>query len=305
MLLCRTPALASLAMTWRASSDIVDFPPFESVKSVECYYPPADELEPLLKLFPSLAQLHLRVVRQRNVPKPIVFTHLKALTITDEYGMPDIDVFIKSFTLTSLTDFTLITPGSRVRDHHIGGSLVDCLKRSGCSGLRTLCVSSRYTPLRSNSEWISDLIDLSPELRAINLEFRTLENRDAVAGASAMTNTVVYRLCTLLSDSLPSTLPSLSTLTVHIRRFPTDKSWNSVARDMAARFLRMVESRAENSSLLRHVELLITSDLLSEDDSPDESGDSDSELEAFYVDVARRCKSLLVNSGVTFILNMP
>ncbi|KAJ8074300.1 hypothetical protein PM082_012611 [Marasmius tenuissimus] len=291
-------------MNWRASWVIAYFPPFNSVKSVECDYPPADSFEPLLKLFPSLTQLHLRVVRQPRAPGPIDFTHLETLAITDECGIPDIDVFINSFTLTSLTDFTLITPGSRARDHHIGGSLVECLRRSGCNSLRTLCVSARHAPLESNSEWISDLINLSPELSTISLEFHTLEGSDATAGASAMINTVIYRLCALLSDSPPPALPSLSTPTVRIRKFPTDKSWNSIARDMATRFLHMVESRAENNLLLRHVELIVTSDLLNECDGPDESGDSDSELEAFYVDVTRRCQSLLVNSGVIFVLEM-
>ncbi|KAK1220571.1 hypothetical protein PQX77_016668 [Marasmius sp. AFHP31] len=218
-------------------------------------------------------------------------------------GIPDLDTLIKAFNTPSLTHFALITTTyGRMRDHHIGSSLIECLRQSRCN-LRTLRISAPNIPLSSNSQWISDLIDFTPELRTLHLEFCAPKESEATAGVSVMLNSVVYWLC----SSPAPTLPSLSTLTVRTYKFPTDKSSSSVARDMATALLHMVESRADSNTSLRHAELVISHSFF-RDHRPGARAvgniEDVEELEAFKVDVARRRELLLVKYGVTFDLDI-
>ncbi|KAJ8074310.1 hypothetical protein PM082_012622 [Marasmius tenuissimus] len=310
MLLHDVPALTSIALNSLAWPVIRSFSPYNSVKSVDCFYSPTDHLRPLLDFFPSLNHLHLRVIRY-NIPvvtsSPVIFPHLQNLTIQDEDVIPDLDTLIKAFNTPSLSQFALTTPGCRTRDHHLGSSLVQCLRQSGCN-LQTLRISAPNTSLSSDPYWILDVVDLSPELRTLHLEFCAPKESDATAVVvSVMLNTVVYRLYSSLSDSPASMLPLLSTLTVRIYKFPIGKSWNSTTRDIATSFLHMVESRADSNASLRHAELVISHSFHNHRSGGMPAGNVEGveELEAFHVDLARRCESLLVNYGVTVDLDIP
>ncbi|KAJ8074306.1 hypothetical protein PM082_012617 [Marasmius tenuissimus] len=307
MLIQHASSLTSIAMNSLAALVIGSFPPFESTKAVECIYSPADHLRPLRNLFPSLAHLHLRV---KHTPMfgslsrsmPFVFPHLNTLTIEDETGIPDIEYLIDSFTIPSVVHFAFITPNSSDADHHIGKVIVECLRRSGCR-LQTLRISAHFTPLGSDPHWISEIIDLAPELRVLEIEFCALKDRDAMASVNMMPNTVVYRLFSLLSyfDSPTPTLPSLSAVTLHIHNFSTDELWIAIARDMTTRFLSMVEYRVDEGISLCHAALIVTPNSLKDDHSSVEEVQAEPEDDL----IRRRFQALGGIAGLTCVLNVP
>ncbi|KAK1220573.1 hypothetical protein PQX77_016671 [Marasmius sp. AFHP31] len=159
----------------------------------------------------------------------------------------------------------------------------------------------------SDSRWISDVANLSPELRALDIEFCALKDRDAMASVNVMPNTMVYRLFSLLSDtdsSIP-TLPLLSTIAMRAYGFSTDELWLSIARDMAARFLSMVEYRVDEVMSLRHAELVVTPNSKEDRDGPVREVWNNQGPEPEVDVIRRRCEALQGNAGLTCILDIP
>ncbi|KAJ8095871.1 hypothetical protein PM082_022768 [Marasmius tenuissimus] len=238
--------------------------PSTSVRSIECMFLVDLPLFPIM--FPLLASLRLYVPSSTRmlsrIESQLTFPHLTSLAIADEYGCAsNITDLLDSVALPSLTHFSLASQDLATNDSRVGVALANCLRRSNgeISPLETLHISLPQSPLSSDPAWISDLVHLSPGLKSINSGFGTPFDR------SVMTNTVFYRLCSLLTvnttrerDVQVLPLPSVTSLTFRIHGFKTETSWEATALDMAREFLRMLESRPRDISKLRQAQLIIT-----------------------------------------------